>query len=67
MKHIIVTIFLVLGLLTAEPQTKRALIIGIGTYPAESGWCTIHGDNDVHTQTSLSKDMIYLVYVVECL
>lgn len=28
-------------------QTKRALIVGIGSYPAESGWSKIHGDNDV--------------------
>ena len=28
-------------------QTKRALVIGIGQYPAESGWAKIHGDNDI--------------------
>lgn len=27
--------------------TKRALVIGIGSYPAETGWPAIHGDNDV--------------------
>lgn len=27
-------------------RTGRALIVGIGTYPVESGWETIHGDND---------------------
>lgn len=27
--------------------TKRALVIGIGSYPAETGWHAIHGDNDV--------------------
>jgi hypothetical protein len=47
MKHLIIAIILVFGFLSADPQTKRALIIGIGSYPAESGWNTIHGDNDV--------------------
>lgn len=28
-------------------QNKLALLIGIGQYPQESGWPTIHGDNDV--------------------
>ena len=28
-------------------QNKTALVIGIGEYPKESGWCTIHGDNDI--------------------
>lgn len=28
-------------------QTRRALIIGIGNYPEDSGWITIHGNNDV--------------------
>lgn len=32
---------------SSEAQTRRAVIIGIGSYPAESGWSTIHGDNDV--------------------
>lgn len=27
--------------------TRRALVIGIGTYPAESGWRTINGDRDI--------------------
>lgn len=41
---------LLLSLLCAMPlvaQNKLALLIGIGEYPAESGWTGIHGDNDV--------------------
>jgi Caspase domain len=45
-KYLLV-IFLIFGLHSVEAQTKRAFIIGIGAYPVESGWCTIHGDNDV--------------------
>jgi hypothetical protein len=29
-------------------QTRYALLVGIGQYPADSGWATIHGDNDVN-------------------
>lgn len=28
-------------------QERRALLIGIGEYPAESEWTLVHGDNDV--------------------
>lgn len=45
--RILLIVFLTVALLSLEAQTKRALIIGIGNYPAESGWCKIHGDNDV--------------------
>ena len=27
--------------------TKRALVIGIGNYPTESGWAKINGDKDI--------------------
>jgi metacaspase-1 len=47
MKFFLIVVFLVFGLHVVEAQTKRAIIIGIGTYPVESGWGTIHGDNDV--------------------
>lgn len=39
-------VLLFLGLIT-QAQNKAALVIGIGAYPQESGWCTIHGDNDI--------------------
>ena len=42
----ILLITLLLGCAT-HAQTKSALLIGIGNYPQESGWCTIHGDNDI--------------------
>ena len=47
MKFCVAVLFLFVSILTVESQTKRALIIGVGTYPDESGWTTIHGDNDV--------------------
>lgn len=36
-------------------QNKLALLIGIGQYPQESGWPTIHGDNDV----TIIKDLLF--------
>lgn len=35
---------LVLGM---QAATKRALVIGIGPYPASSGWARINGDKDI--------------------
>lgn len=43
-------ILIVLGLtisLSLNAQTRRALVIGIGEYPKESGWSAINGDNDI--------------------
>lgn len=34
-------------LVTTLNATKRALVIGIGAYPAESGWRQINGDKDI--------------------
>lgn len=31
-----------------EAQNKRALLIGIGNYPEDSGWSKIHGHNDLN-------------------
>ena len=28
-------------------QTRHALLIGIGNYPEDTGWSTIHGNNDI--------------------
>ncbi len=47
MKYLLAFFFLIFGSHAIEAQTKRALIIGIGAYPPESGWNPIHGDNDV--------------------
>lgn len=33
--------------------TRRALVIGIGTYPESSGWAKINGDKDVPTVVSM--------------
>lgn len=39
-----------IALLGCDPLsavTKRALVVGIGAYPAGSGWATINGDKDI--------------------
>lgn len=46
-RHIIVVIFFMLFASSLEAQNKRALVIGIGAYPVESGWTEIHGDHDI--------------------
>lgn len=42
-----ILMLLLLGCTIQLEATKRALIIGIGTYPEESGWSTISGDKDI--------------------
>ncbi|MFC5413166.1 caspase family protein [Larkinella bovis] len=42
-----ITITLLLNTIPLAAQTKRALIIAIGTYPTENGWPAIHAINDV--------------------
>jgi len=44
---IIIIMLLTLTLYSAFPQTRRALVVGIGDYPASGGWCRISGDRDV--------------------
>lgn len=56
MKKFIIILFLTCLTLTGHSQTKWALVVGIGPYPQESGWNTIHGDNDIKLVCSfLSK------------
>ena len=38
---------LLFGPILLAAQQRHALLIGIGEYPEDSGWQTIHGDNDV--------------------
>ena len=45
--RLILLIFLPLVTLNAWGQSRHALLIGIGDYPEDSGWNTIHGNNDV--------------------
>ena len=47
MKKIICIILLFLASYNLCQATKRALVIGIGNYPAESGWAKINGDKDL--------------------
>ena len=51
-------LLLVLLLLSgfANAQNKLALVIGIGDYPEESGWCKIHGDNDISIVTEMLEE-----------
>ena len=44
---LLIVLLLLNGL--APSQIKQALVIGIGDYSEESGWCKIHGDNDILT------------------
>ncbi|MDL2308837.1 caspase family protein [Bacteroidales bacterium OttesenSCG-928-B11] len=54
-KVAILFIFILLSsLLTA--QNKCALVIGIGQYPAESGWSEINGNNDIDIVTTFLID-----------
>lgn len=46
MKHLIL-ILAILVAVSAAAQDRYALLVGIGPYPQESGWTSIHGDNDV--------------------
>jgi len=43
----ILIISLILVTASADAVTRRALVIGIGSYPATSGWAAINGDKDI--------------------
>lgn len=43
----LIILFTLVAIASGMQATKRALVIGIGSYPAETGWPAIHGDNDV--------------------
>lgn len=48
MSRTILCIFLMLlSSVILAGQERRALLVGIGEYPAESEWTLVHGDNDV--------------------
>ena len=47
MRAIISAIVVLFSCIVVQAQEKRALLIGIGDYPAEYGWNKIHGQNDV--------------------
>lgn len=51
MRFLFTFLFSLFCFFPVNSQTKRALIVGIGAYPAESGWNLIHGDNDVPLMT----------------
>lgn len=43
----VLAILVVLASVSACAATRRALVIGIGDYPAASGWTKINGDKDI--------------------
>lgn len=50
MRRLLSILCLGIAFFTCSPLsavTKRALVIGIGAYPAGSGWTTINGDKDI--------------------
>ncbi len=47
MKRLASILVVVLMVTTTLSATRRALVIGIGAYPAESGWRQINGDKDI--------------------
>ena len=53
-KTILIVLLLLCGFATA--QNKMALVVGIGDYPKESGWCKIHGDNDITIITEMLEE-----------
>ena len=53
-KTLLFVLLLLCGI--ANAQNKRALVIGIGDYPEESGWCKIHGDNDISIVTEMLEE-----------
>lgn len=66
-KRLLLILFVLISCLSAQ-ATRRALIIGIGDYPEESGWGKINGDKDVpvvqEMLTSIgfeSQDIVSLV------
>lgn len=53
MKKIILTILMILSVCASYSQTKHALVIGIGKYPAGSGWRRINGDRDADSVANM--------------
>lgn len=43
----LIIIVLLLATVNTMAQERLALLIGVGSYPENSGWSSIHGDNDV--------------------
>lgn len=54
MRRAFFLVFASLVMFSVQAATRRALVIGIGDYPAESGWTKIHGDRDI----PVVKDML---------
>lgn len=57
MKRILIILSLICFTLTGYSQTKWAMVVGIGSYPMESGWNAIHGDNDIELVCSFLSEI----------
>lgn len=55
MRRIFLFIMLLLSV-NLYSQTRRALVVGIGKYPKETGWQTIHGDVDADSITCMLQN-----------
>ena len=67
MKIFLSLFLLCFSFLFVSAQTKRAIVIGIGAYPAESGWCKIHGANDVPLIASMLGSKGFAAKNIQCL
>ena len=67
MKIFLSLFLLCFSFLFVSAQTKRAIVIGIGAYPAESGWCKIHGANDVPLIASMLGSKGFVAKNIQCL
>lgn len=47
MKRMLIVLFAFVVTLFSHATTRRALVVGIGEYPATSGWTKINGDKDI--------------------
>lgn len=54
-------LFFILSIATVSvAQTRYALLVGIGQYPADSGWMQIHGENDISIISSILLEQGFL-------
>lgn len=55
MKKFFLTLLMLVSVCMSHAQTKHALVIGIGKYPAGSGWQRINGDRDADSVVNMLK------------
>ena len=60
MKRVIIILVALLSILTAN-AAKRALLVAIGNYPANSGWVKINSRNDIDLLTPVFRNAGFAV------